>query len=566
HLVRRFGYLRKRPEILELRFRYAATLGYAERIAERWTTRRRGARSKAKEKMTERLKTVLEERDWRAVVGFPLPHELARQCDQHESNDQELEEEKARKWIWTVLSSDNEPAIRVVLQLAACQEMYRLHTDRIIASLLSFRLPGRGRKTRLTRRTVRLFRYIWAPLRLKAAWTHWEEKGFFRPCPDGQTPKWPLEKASPGLGKWWRDRALHRTAKAAHWPMPAAQLAKTVGPQLQRRRGDRIAFMDLYNAACIYGYALSRYVDGPGRWSGTADGSSTANARGNGREQSPQDLSEEEKTAAKALIEKSMEYLREAMAHADSDVATRKRVWILANDPDLIPLRYQPAFGRFEVDVYPTMVTGFPRPRRIIGVRAVECTRRLIQRGADALAETWHDRALGRGDAEQAIRWLKNEIQTWRTLQSIADTDGRHWLYRKEFIEIVRGVVDSDALNHREFPPSLPLFEDVVNEYCMDGYDEMVNTEYVQSLEETRALNCLTKEQTQNVERGIQDMAKRCENNIAEAERLTEALSTSRPWRNLLRRTSVEWICQERRKQWHAISADMAGSLRLPRS
>jgi hypothetical protein len=528
--------LRRRPDLLTLRFRYAITLGYAERTAAQWVSRREGDRERAKNEAKGRLRPVLVDRYWPVAEGFFVPGEagIANADDA---------ERAARTWVREVLGNSNESAVRLLFQLAAAQELYCLLADRWIAAL------SPGRHTRVTLTTVRMFRNVWAPLRVRAAWDVWAHTnygGFHQP----PQPRFPFAEHRGSFVRRWGWRARRSAIRVAgSWPAQVSILDKEVG-RLHRwwRAGPRLAFMDLYNAACIYSFAMYHYVDGDG-------------ARSAGSESADADW-EAEQTPSTDLMERAIEYLRDAMASVESDVAARRRTWILANDPDLVPLRYQAAFGRFEMDVYPMQVSGYPRPKRIIGIRSAEYARRLISTAAKAIEEMWQQRTRHSADERDLHQWLQQDRHLGQTLAKVAETSGRHLPNRVNFIAAVRRVVDMPRLARHGFPPQLPTFADVFEEYCVGAKHEALSSDDENRLRDVETVQWLNKATSTRIEEVRTRIHNICCDEI-KGDLPTDLTIPAGPAGPAGHRRFRQ-TCQSRSNWWRAIARDLDDELTEP--
>lgn len=409
HLTGTLRYLRRRPESHRLRYQYACTLAYTERLVRQWFRRdAHGERETVRRQIRQRLERALVARYWPAVL--PL---IAGGGEPWAGGGEPV----AKEWLrWALRSSP--AATAVVFQLAAAQELYRLREDAFLARLLPAARAEIAR-SQISRSVLLLLRDVWVPLRLGKAWHEWAPGHPVRPFADGGP-----------LAAWWR-RGPRRRAGAVlrRWPCPAPVLADAIrGAQRGNRR---LGSVDFYHAACAYAFALQGQTGGE----------------------------------AGPFVDRAVEQLRAALAGAESGIAAdRLRRSILSSNPDLAPLRHLPDFGHFEGEVYPTLRPVFPRPDKVINSRMSGYASELVARGALLLEETWHDRPGpgGGGDPHQLIRWLDRDIAIWHTLDRLARDHARHWWDRAEFIRLVREAVDPVRLAGVGFPPAVPRYDDVL--------------------------------------------------------------------------------------------------------
>jgi hypothetical protein len=466
HLVGPLRYALRRREAVKLRYQYACTLAYSERTVEQWFKADQvGERGKVIGQIKERLQEAFVDRYWPTVVAFA----------------ERPDEASARGWLRRVLR-DSPPATRVVFQLAAAHELYRLRED------LPFTRLVPGTRSAATRPVLRLARDVWAPLRLAKALHAWRETGWVPArLTAGGVPVPPFA-AGGALHRWWRWLPRRRAhAVLDCWPPPVELLDRAVC-RAQRRwlRWPHLGSYDYYNAACVYGLALSGH---PG------DGEP-----GDGQ--------------VAWLAYRAVQQLRASLACTESGVAARLRTWILSSDPDLAPLRHQPEFRHFERDEYPSLKLFFPRPDKVINVRMSAYTKQLICDGADLLERTWQRRGAPAAgtpppaaagsppadgtapggppptdgtDLHRLMGWLDLDARAWHLLGRIAGDRGRYWRDRAEFVSLLKEATDPVKVAEAGFPPPVPGFDDVV----MDGseqldWDDLSRAEPVERLAQRR--------------------------------------------------------------------------------
>lgn len=419
HLIGTLRYLRRRPESQRLRYQYACTLAYTERLVRQWFKRdAHGEREAVRRQIRQRLERTFVDRYWPAVVplatGPGTPSRIA--------------ETGARRWLRSALRG-SPAATAVVFQLAAAQELYRLREDALLARLVPAARAELAH-SEITRSTLLLLRDVWAPLRLGKAWHEWAPTGAVRP----------FEVGGP-LAAWWRRGPRRRAGEIIRrWPCPTPVLEAAIG---RTRRGHRrrLRCIDFYHAACAYAVALQGHLSA---------------GRGRLTRPTPQ---------VAQLADRAVGQLRAALACTESGIAAdRLRRWILSSNPDLTPLRQLPDFGHFAEEVYPSLRPVVPRADKVINSRMSAYASELVIRGARLMEETWHQRmarAIG-GDVYQLIRWLDLDVEIWRTLDRVARDHARYWRDRAEFIRLLRAAIDPARLAEAGFPPGVPRYDDVL--------------------------------------------------------------------------------------------------------
>ncbi|GIG86153.1 hypothetical protein Pen02_10890 [Plantactinospora endophytica] len=489
HVIGTLRYLRRRPDSIKLRYQYACTLAYTERTVHQWFKQDGvGDREKIRRQMRERLEKAFVDRYWPVVVTFADgPGEPA-----------------AKEWLRRVLRECPE-ATRVVFQIAAAQELYRLREDAALARFV------RATRSEVTHSALLLLRDVWAPLRLARAWHDWAAVGWQPARLDGAAsgdggtgptaPVGPFDDGGCLAGWWRRGPRLRARTLSREWPCGGVLLDRAIR-QAQRRRWPARPprSFDFYNAACTYGFALRGYFADLERpapaylspaaralWRGRrliADALPLAHApRWHRRPAAPPVTPTGPADPAPSphplpppvapLVAKAVEQLRAALACTESGVAAdRLRRWILSSEPDLAPLRRLQDFGYFEEEVYPSLNVVLPRPDKVINSRMSAYAKELLCQGAVLLEQTWHDRALPpqSADPHQFIRWLDLDAETWDTLCRIALDHGRYWRDRAEFIRLLRQAVDPVRIAEARFPPSIPRYDDL----CLAGAERLV--------------------------------------------------------------------------------------------
>lgn len=441
HLLGTLRYLRRHPESQRLRYQYACTLAYTERLVRQWFKRdAHGEREAVRRQIRQRLERAFVDRYWPAVVPLASGTGLAGGPGRLADGAGALgvaagtgvasgaSEARARRWLRSTLRA-SPAATAVVFQLAAAQELYRLREDALLARLVPT-VRAELAHSEITRSVLLLLRDVWAPLRLARAWHEWAPAHVARPFEDGGP-----------LADWWRAGPRRRAgAMIRRWPCSAPVVEAAIR---RARRGAerRLRCIDFYHAACAYAVALQGHLDA---------------GRGRAARLAP---------PVAPLIDRAVEQLRAALACTESGIAAdRLRRWILSSNPDLTPLRRLPDFGHFEQEVYPSLRPVVPRPDKVINSRMAAYASELVTRGALLLEETWHHRSgpAADGDAHQLIRWLDLDIAIWRTLDRISRDRARYWRDRAEFIRLLRAAVDPVRLAEAGFPPEVPRYDDVL--------------------------------------------------------------------------------------------------------
>lgn len=507
YVLGNLSYALRRRDSIKLRYQYACTLAYAERTVDQWFTEDAGGeREKVRRQIKERLQEAFVDRYWPAVVAFA------------EGPD----EGSARDWLRRVLR-DSPEATKVVLQIAAAQELYRLREDLFLARLVP------GTRSAATRRVLRVARDVWAPLRLAKALHEWRTAGWSPARLDGQgVPTAPFD---PGgcLRPWWR-RTPRRRARGimASWP-PSVELLEQAIRRAQRRwlRWPQLSSYDFYNAACTYGFALYGYV---------------------------RDQPDEQPVAR--LAYRAVEQLRASLACTDSGVAARLRSWIVSSDPDLAPLRHQPEFRHFERDEYPSLKLFFPRPDKVINLRMSAYAKQLLCDGAGLLEQTWHGRGVRSDgvDLHRLMDWLELDARAWEVLRRIAKDRARYWRDRVEFIHLVKEAADPVDVAEAGFPPAVPGFDDVV----MAGSEELDGDD----LRSAGPIERLVQRRINAVDRKISSMEVTLAKHGGDLSLLDKAALAAMDLRGeRLREGQAGELCARRAARWQRVAGhlDQAG-------
>ncbi|MGW9046048.1 hypothetical protein ACWGQL_26300 [Streptomyces lydicus] len=428
--LRRFTYLwhwRKRPGILQARYRYAIVLGTWERTADQWchdpddATHRR--RADVREEIRKALTPAFADRYWPAVVEII-----------HNRNRSGHEEDDAKKWIRRqLLERRKKKIVSLIFQLACLQEMRRLTQDCTIARLYP-RL--RTDKKALTRSAIRINRDIWAPLRLAWACDNLSAR-------DLKTSTWLppcgavlLTPAIESGCNWFRGYRAYVKWPANTMPWPPRDLKNRVrqARMLFLRESHR-HWQDHYNAACVYAIAMNaRDIDG----------------------------------SKAQLAHMAYRELEDAVRGAESGFVMLKRSWLLAEDPDLAQLREDgqaPRMARLEREVYPHSTPDrkrFEKPRPIHIEMAISNSQ-LLKDLADVMEQVWHRRdSQNLVDVHDAIKWFEDEKTVWENFHRVASSQARNWPDRERLLQKVHEIADPSLLV--ELPAKVPEFNDVLDD------------------------------------------------------------------------------------------------------
>ncbi|MFC4145727.1 tetratricopeptide repeat protein [Micromonospora mangrovi] len=428
--------LRRHPEWIKLRFQYARTLGYAERVMAQWLPHNPGAKLDANtpyhwesRQNRERLCAALAERYWPAVLT----------CTGAGTRDE------AKQLVREMLR--HRSSAPVVLHLAAWQEFHRLYEDLTIAAFV----PGAG--AGFDRRLVRLMRDVWAPLRLMRTLHDARYDS-----PEGSRLELPAVGCLSDWWIWWRRRKADR-ALGIGWPASPMLLGDAIfAAQRRWNRAARLGYLDYYHAGCLYAFALQGYPLTAGT--------------GPSAERAPVDR------AAETLTYRAVENLREALMCTESGragrltvqsdtqagTASRLRTWIATSDPDLARLRNRAEFRFFQQDAYQPMKPVPLRPEDVSEVRVVAYAKNLLCEGARLLERHWHRQRLRRRQPRylhDLVLWLRLDDRTWEVVERIALDGARYWADRAEFSRLVTRTVALQRTTGHHFPPPVPVYDDL---------------------------------------------------------------------------------------------------------
>ncbi|WP_377287962.1 tetratricopeptide repeat protein [Planomonospora corallina] len=419
-------YLRRHPGALQARQRYAIVLGTSELTAHQWCKRSDDGfgRPEIRRQIRESLTPDLVDRYWRTAVD--LVH-----WDEDPLTD--AVERDVRERLSEVFKTGDESEVALVFQRACLAEAYRLSEDYLIARCSPRIRRGEIATTQagiITQASVRMFRDIWAPLRLALAWDAYHDHHLSETGP-GSFAGPPLPPAE-ALG--WSDDFYREVRKMVRSQVSPEELRWRVRQAKHDwRRLIRKDWQENYNAACLYALAMKQRI---GRYLGW-----------------PEEFS------ALAVRE-----LKKAVRREKTGFVKITRSWMLTDDPDLAPLRAHGAFIRFEREVYPYATHDHLRPQDIPPTR-IEITdyyRRLLTGIATAMRGSW-DRRPGRGPVGIATvtTWLQNERELWGCVHHLACSQARNWLDRRSLIEKTRRVADPAVLGDVDISSHVSTFDEI---------------------------------------------------------------------------------------------------------
>ncbi|MEU5053487.1 hypothetical protein [Streptomyces sp. NPDC021096] len=422
-----------RNGLLEVRFRYAVVLGIAEQTAKQWCTTRYGddycpRRARAREEIRQAMTPAFVDRYWRAFLGSTHPGGLSFGAD----------EPLIRGWLTGLLDAHQDrETIRVVFQRACAEEMNQIVRDTPWSSLLPF-VVARYRGT-LTWASLRLNQQVWAPLRL--AWAM-----------DGHYPRY----WSSGL------------QASPVWLESAQQLDERVQRVLDRPLGHfltrwarewnvlpRRPWQDSYNAACVYAAAMNHQFH-------RKDGGELA------------------RYAVRALEDATRTDRSSSQYLAGS--------WLLTEDPDLVALRRQPRFVRFERETYPHAAPDRHRSERPLTAEIMACHHAVLRATAEVMEHTWHDRRKRLPvEFPELARWFASEVEMWERVYQFARNRGCDWRDRERLLQAVRGVAEPALVIRRGLPAGLPELDDLLDAAWFehgrsDGWVELFGASIAQRL------------------------------------------------------------------------------------
>ncbi|MBT2525116.1 tetratricopeptide repeat protein [Streptomyces sp. ISL-99] len=419
---RRLRYLRhprRYRDLLGLRYRNSIILG-TQRAAEEWY-RRAGA---SDDRTHEGLIPVLVERYWPAVTDLDYAGRVIS----------ESEREGAKRSLTEILQKSSSTAqhsfrneeneVRLVFQRASMQEMTRLSADDAWARFViywptwlwswartfwpaAYLQSVHGAQQSISRRTFRINRRVWAPLRL--AWVSSE-------CSRGNQQICEPQR--------WRRRYTWRPATKLSWE---GLTVRCLDSKLRMAwTSSRRDWLPHYNAACIYAIAMNA----PSR---------------------AENCKEE-------LAERAIAHLEKAVLTPKWSFAVVERTWMVKEDPDLIPLRdNRPLFDSFVRTAYPS-VEGSVRTDSAndFEEQPLRYDYRLLEETAKVMQQVWRQRSGESVDIHVAIEWLQVERDIWESIYQIVDPDRRgEWRDRVDLIHRIQVNCRPVSYSTPGFPPPM---------------------------------------------------------------------------------------------------------------
>ncbi|WP_164492743.1 tetratricopeptide repeat protein [Streptomyces lydicus] len=401
-------------EMLGLRYRNSIILGTSETTAEQWCahTGTNGALTR------EHLTPILVERYWPAAAGLHgtgarLPRKARKKAGQD--------------WLRDTLQSDNEAAVRLVMQRAALQETARLSADDAWARVwlywpswlwswarvcwpAAYHQSTRGTQPSVTRGAFQINRRVWAPLRL--AWASTD----YGSVPDPQ--------------KWRRKYAWRRPGRWLGWKrvdVPALRRRLRIAPWI----GSRHDWHTHYNSACVY--AVAMHAD------------------------------RHDRPRQRKLARYAVAHLDQAVQATCGRAAAVERSWMVDEDPDLALLRRKGTrpnalFNNFVRTVYPSAEAFEQSPPSSRSDKQLrEYDYRLLEEIAKVMQQVWNLRSESADvDIQHATEWLRTERKLWNSLHGIsADESNRRWQDRVTLIRYIQANFQPMSSSSPDFPPPL---------------------------------------------------------------------------------------------------------------
>ncbi|MEU9500380.1 hypothetical protein [Streptomyces sp. NPDC048196] len=414
-------------ETLGLRYRNAIILGTSEEIVD---SEEGPPPDGERMQMSDCLRHVLAERYWPVAVDFALAQEGSCKTAEYSEHGVEV---TSRKWLEEHLQ-DNVSAVekgqvRVVLQRAAVQELYRLTKDHLHARCSPLAWPSgllrvlrrvwppayvqRNRcQPSLTRVGLMINRDVWGPLRL--AWQANELAGPL-PAPEDHRAR---------TGHW---RAYERRRYVMEWegltPETLRARVRPFSPALRE-------WQDYYNFACVYAVAMKRYE--------------------------AKKPSKAEKCNRNQLADMAVKKLEKAVLRAESGFTTLGRSWLLFEDPDLSLLRRHSSFSDFVRRTFPSAAP-LDRPFPCTSIRCLTdgYARRLLNETALVMEQIWRQRGKNGTVSVGVLRaWLSAEEKVWENLFEVAKKHPGNWEDRATLIGAVQES-DPATAARSDFPPGM---------------------------------------------------------------------------------------------------------------
>lgn len=388
---------RHQPGFIQTHYRYSIVLGTTEQTAKQWCKDDRDinpTRKQVREGIRKSLAGPFSERYWPALMHPQL-----------RSKANESEKEHAKKYLKRCLCGENESdnvawekQVKLIFQISCVQEMVRLNQNYRFAALI----PAGRSEAVLTPGARKITRDVWAPVRLAWAQRNSLRGRRFRPpwvgkvanaiC-DNKKDHW-IPQLKTSMVPW-------RGKEGIAWPTDRVSIEEAIRKSRTRFFFERHKkWQDHYSAACVYSIAM--------------------NDRGGQRGD---------------LAKHAIGELENALRGAETSLAAPKRSWLLAEDPDLKPLRVHEKgaeFANFEIFAYPTgEPTGTWMDDDPAKVEMTAYDREFISKVARIMERKWHERAAqGAADIHEAIQWFNLEEELWRSVYAISNNEARNWFDR----------------------------------------------------------------------------------------------------------------------------------------
>lgn len=196
-------------------------------------------------------------------------------------------------------------------------------------------------------------------------------------------------------------------------------------------RGQSKGWLENYNAACTYAMALRNHDDDK---------------------------------AKEKFIKMAISHLQIAADAADSPLVVEHRDWLLAFDPDLVDLRREPAFRRFEAQQFPSESPIGQRPKCVHKLEVSRYKSELVAKSGGVMERRWHLRSKAlkeEVDVHEQRGWWEEETEVWECLLDVCFNSDL-WTSRVQLISVINDSKCSHGVQLRvSYKYSMKrLFED----------------------------------------------------------------------------------------------------------
>ncbi len=419
-------HLRRRPDVIDVRYNYASLLGLYDDLPSQWCNRHGTETGK----IHQRLIQVLADRYW--------PFAVKEKDTKRRWRPREVDKE-ARTRIENILRSGSIEEVRLFFQQARAQELYRLASDRPLAYIVPGVRPYR------TWTDLRLVRDLLAPMGLSRAWNqrHYFDKSD-RMLPVFNWHRKPYQQVEclQDLSSMPVSDLNKRVRAHLHWPNWPLRMDWPV-------RTESRQWQDHYNAACVYALAMR----------------DIRNMQGEANKVTCDDR------LAKFAVDELMKALHTSDS-AYTTVKTKKHIWLIDRDPDLTALRQHQAFKHFVGQMYP-----HKKGRRTLPdvVRSQMATyeEKFLAAEAHAMEQIWHQRGKQiKVDIHSVVEWFRSEERVWISMQKIAETQAGDWPIRVDLIENVKNASIAEGAIRGKVLPGIPSSEE------LDDIPESINASH----------------------------------------------------------------------------------------